>query len=402
MSDAFIIDGIRTPIGKYGGAMSSVRADDLAAMPLKAIMNHHPELSPGEIDEVILGCANQAGEDNRNVARMASLLAGFPETVPAETVNILCASGMSAIVHAGNKIKLGDGDLYIAGGIEHMTRAPYVMPKPSKLFSRFPEVYDTSIGWRFVNPALKEKYGAESMGQTAENVAMQFNVSREDQDKFAFWSQQKTAAAQKKGRLSKEIMPIEIQSGKEKVVVKNDEFPRNDTTVEKLAALPPAFTKDETGTVTAGNSSGINDGAAALIIASENIVAKHKYKPLAKIVASAVVGVEPRIMGIGPLPATQAVLKKTGLSLDQMDIIELNEAFASQSLATMRGLGLRDDEPRLNVNGGAISLGHPLGMSGARLVLTAAIELQERKLRYALCTMCIGVGQGMAMIIERT
>ena len=399
MNDAYIVGGTRTPIGKYGGALSSVRADDLAAIPIKKLLEKYPSLDPASLDEVILGCANQAGEDNRNVARMSALLAGVPESVPAETVNRLCASGMSAVMNAANKIRVGNGDLYVAGGIESMSRAPYVMAKPAEAFGRSPEVYDTTLGWRFINPVMKERYGVDSMGSTAENVAEQFKISREDQDKFAFWSQMKAAQAITSQRFFKEITTLEVRNRKETIVIGDDEFPRTDTTLEKLAKLKPAFKKD--GTVTAGNASGINDGAAALVIASEQGAKQNGLKPIARIVASAVVGVEPRIMGIGPLPATQKVLKKSGLSLDAIGIIELNEAFASQCLATMRGLGLADDDPRVNVNGGAIALGHPLGMSGARLILTAAIELEVKQKQYALCTMCIGVGQGMAVLIER-
>lgn len=401
MKEAFIIDFVRTPIGKYGGALSSVRADDLASLVLQKIVQRHPHIEKALYDEVILGCANQAGEDNRNVARMAALLSGLPVTVPAETVNRLCASGMSAVTNAVNKIRVGDGDLYIAGGVESMSRAPYVMAKPSEAFSRTPKMYDTALGWRFVNPKMEEMYGTDSMGNTAENVAEQFKISREDQDTFALWSQQKTARAKTQNRFTKEIISVELQNKKENSVVKDDEFPKPETTREKLSALKPAFRTDGKGTVTAGNSSGLNDGACALLLASEDAVKKFNLKPLARFVASAVVGVEPRIMGIGPLPATQAVLKKSGLSLEQMSIIEMNEAFAAQCLASIRGLGLADDDPRINPNGGAISLGHPLGMSGARLIGTAMIELQEQKKQYALCTMCVGVGQGMATIVER-
>ncbi|MEW5798067.1 MAG: 3-oxoadipyl-CoA thiolase [Bacteroidota bacterium] len=401
MKPVYIIDFVRTPIGKYGGALSSVRPDDLAAIVIKKIAERYPQIEKSSYDEVILGCANQAGEDNRNVARMASLLAGLSPSVPAETVNRLCASGMSAVANAANKIRVGDGDLYIAGGVESMSRAPYVMAKPTEAFSRSPEIFDTALGWRFVNPKMKEMYGIDSMGNTAENVAEQFNISREDQDKFALWSQQKAAKAITGQRFFKEIITIEIPDKKNTIVIGDDEFPRPDTTLEKLSNLKPAFRKDGKGTVTAGNSSGLNDGAASLLLASEQAVKKYNLKPLARFVASAVVGVEPRIMGIGPLPATQAVLKKTGLSIDQLSVIEMNEAFAAQCLASLRGLGLADNDPRVNPNGGAIALGHPLGMSGARLIGTAMYELQEQKKQYALCTMCIGVGQGMATIIER-
>jgi 3-oxoadipyl-CoA thiolase len=400
MKTVYIVDALRTPIGKYGGALSSIRPDDLAAFVIAAITNRYPQIEKSAYAEVIFGCANQAGEDNRNVARMASLLAGLPESVPAETVNRLCASGMSAVANAANKILVGDGDLYIVGGVESMSRAPYVMKKPSEAFSRTPEIYDTALGWRFVNPKMKERYGVDSMGMTAENVAEQFKISRDDQDAFALWSQQKAKKAITGQRFFKEIVPIEIPEKKDTIVFGDDEFPKPETTLEKLSALRPAFRTDGKGTVTAGNSSGINDGACALILASEDAVKRYQLKPLARYVAAAVVGVEPRIMGIGPLPASQAVLKKTGLTLDEISVIELNEAFASQSLAAMRGLGLKDNDPRVNKNGGAIALGHPLGMSGARLITTAAFELKVRKERYALCTMCIGVGQGMAAIIE--
>lgn len=401
MNEVFIIDFVRTPIGKYGGALSSVRTDDLAAFVIQKIVERYPHIETSLYNEVIFGCANQAGEDNRNVARMASLLAGLPVTVPAETVNRLCASGMSAVANAANKIRVGDGNLYIAGGVESMSRAPYVMAKPSEAFSRAPEIYDTALGWRFVNPKMKERYGVDSMGSTAEHVAEQFNISREAQDQFAFWSQQKTAHAIKRQRFFKEIITIEISTKRETTVVGDDEFPRPDTTLEKLSKLKPAFRTDGNGTVTAGNSSGLNDGSCALLLASEEAVKKFHLKPLARFVTSSVVGVEPRIMGIGPLPATQAVLKKAGLTLDEISVIEMNEAFAAQCLASMRGLGLADNDPRVNPNGGAIALGHPLGMSGARLIGTAMIELQEQKKQYALCTMCVGVGQGMATIIER-
>lgn len=401
MNEVFLIDFVRTPIGKYGGALSSVRPDDLAALVIQKMVERYPHIEKTSYDEVILGCANQAGEDNRNVARMATLLAGLPVTVPAETINRLCASGMSAVANAANKIRVGDGHLYLAGGVESMSRAPYVMAKPSEAFSRTPEIYDTALGWRFVNPKMKERYGVDSMGSTAEHVAEQFNISREAQDQFAFWSQQKTANAIKRQRFFKEIITIEISNKKETIIVGDDEFPRPDTTLEKLSKLKPAFRTDGKGTVTAGNSSGLNDGSCALLLASEEAVKRFSLKPLARFVASAVVGVEPRIMGIGPLPATQAVLKKAGLTLDEISVIEMNEAFAAQCLASLRGLGLADNDSRVNPNGGAIALGHPLGMSGARLIGTAMIELQEQKKQYALCTMCVGVGQGMATIIER-
>lgn len=397
----YIVDAIRTPIGKYGGALSSIRPDDLAAMVIRRLTERNAAIDPAAYDEVILGCANQAGEDNRNVARMSSLLAGLPPSVPAETVNRLCASGMSAVAIAANKIRVGDGDLYIAGGVESMSRAPYVMAKPSEAFSRAPEMVDTTLGWRFINPAMKAKYGVDSMGNTAENVAEQYSVSRDDQDAFALWSQQKAKKAITSQRFFQEIMTIEIPSKKETIVIGDDEFPKPDTTIEKLAKLKPAFRTDGKGSVTAGNSSGLNDGACALLLASEEGVKKHALRPIAKFVSSAVVGVEPRIMGIGPLPASQKVLAKTGLSVADLSVIEMNEAFAVQCLAAIRGLGMKDHDARINPNGGAIALGHPLGMSGARLITTAAYELQNTGGRYALCTMCIGVGQGMAVVIER-
>jgi 3-oxoadipyl-CoA thiolase len=401
MRDAFIIDAIRTPIGKFGGSLSQVRVDDLAALTIREIVDRNTEIDTGRIDDVIFGCANQAGEDNRNVARMALLLAGIPFNVPGETINRLCASGMSAAVNAARAIRLNEGDLFIAGGVEHMTRAPYVLSKSEKAFSRSAEIYDTSIGWRFINPKMKELFGTEGMGETAENVAEKFKVSRKDQDLFAYYSQMKAAKSQGNGRLAKEIFPIEIpQRKKAPILFEHDEFIRPDTTPEILTKLKPAFRKD--GTVTAGNSSGINDGACAMIIASEEMVKEFNLKPKVRIVSSAVVGVEPRIMGMGPVGATQKVLKRIGVKLDDMDIIELNEAFAAQSLACLRELDLADGDPRVNPNGGAIALGHPLGMSGSRLLTTAMIELQERNASYALCTMCVGVGQGMATIIERT
>jgi acetyl-CoA acyltransferase len=400
MRDAFIIDGIRTPIGKFGGSLSQVRADDLAALTIQKIIERNPEVDTKRIDDVIFGCANQAGEDNRNVARMALLLAGIPFSIPGETVNRLCASGMSAAVNAARAIRLSEGDLFIAGGVEHMTRAPYVISKSETAFSRKTEMYDTSIGWRFVNPKMKELFGTEGMGETAENVAGQFKISREDQDLFAYHSQMKAAKARENGRLAKEIIPVEIPQRKAApILFEHDEFIRPDTTPEILAKLKPAFRRE--GTVTAGNSSGINDGACAMLIASEDMVKEFNLKPKVKIVSSAVVGVEPRIMGMGPVDATQKVLKRSNLKLEDMDIIELNEAFAAQTLACFHQLSLADDNPRVNPNGGAIALGHPLGMSGARLLTTAMIELQERNTRYALCTMCVGVGQGMATVIER-
>jgi 3-oxoadipyl-CoA thiolase len=391
--DAFLIDGVRTPIGSLGGSLAPVRADDLAAHVLQSLLARHGHVDPAGIADVVMGCANQAGEDNRNVARMALLLAGLPASVPGETVNRLCASGMSAVVHAARAARLGDGDLFLAGGVEHMTRAPYALSKAAQPFGRTQELFDTSLGWRFVNPKLKEKYGIDSMGQTAENVAERYRISREDQDRFAVRSQQKAAAARARGRFEREIAPIASFA--------QDEFIRPDSTVEGLAKLKPAFRTDGQGSVTAGNSSGLNDGAAALLVASEAGLAAHRLTPVVRVVASAVSGVEPRVMGIGPVPASRAALARAGLDLGRMDVIELNEAFAAQSLAVTRDLGLADDDPRVNPNGGAIALGHPLGMSGARLLLTAMRELEERGGRYALCTMCIGVGQGMATIIER-
>jgi acetyl-CoA acyltransferase len=402
MKTAYIVDGVRTPIGSFTGSLSAVRADDLAAHTIAELMRRHPEIPPDEIADVVLGCANQAGEDNRNVARMASLLAGLPTSVPGETVNRLCASGMNAVVNAGRAIANGDGDLYIAGGVEHMTRAPYVMSKASQPFARNVEMFDTSIGWRFVNPKMRDTYGIDAMGETAENVAEQFNISRKDQDIFACNSQMKAANARSSKRFEREIAPVTIpaeKKGKEPKIFAEDEFIRPDTTLEILAKLRAAFRAN--GSVTAGNSSGINDGAAALLIASEEALERYNLKPMARIVSSAAAGVEPRIMGMGPVPATKKALAKAGLTLDEIDVIELNEAFAAQSLACLRELGIADDDPRVNPNGGAIALGHPLGMSGARLILTAAHELEEQNKRYALATMCVGVGQGMATILER-
>jgi acetyl-CoA acyltransferase len=401
MTDAFIVDGIRTAVGNIGGGLSDVRADDLAAHVIAEVMRRNSALDPARITDVILGNANQAGEDNRNVARMAALLAGLPVTVPGETVNRLCASGMSAVANAARAIKLGEGDYYIAGGVENMTRAPYVMSKGNKPFARDIELFDTSLGWRFVNPKMKAEYGTDSMGETAENVAEQFKISRSDQDQFALRSQQKAAAARAAGRFDREITAVEIPQKKgEPKRFAQDEFIRPDSTLEVLAKLRPAF-RAQGGSVTAGNSSGLNDGAAALLIASDGGVRELGATPLARIVSTAVAGVEPRIMGMGPVPASRMALERAKLTLGDMDVIELNEAFAAQSLACLRELGIADDDPCVNPNGGAIALGHPLGMSGARLLLTAARELEQRGGRYALCTMCIGVGQGMATIIER-
>jgi acetyl-CoA acyltransferase len=401
MTNAYIVDGVRTPVANISGSLSEVRADDLAAHAIAELMKRHTDLDPALITDVILGCANQAGEDNRNVARMAGLLAGLPVTVPGETVNRLCASGMSAVANAARSVKVGEGDFYIAGGVESMTRAPYVMSKAGKPFARDIELFDTSLGWRFVNPKMKSKYGVDSMGQTAENVAEQYEVSRGDQDAFALRSQQKAAAARSRGRFTNEIVPVEIAQKKgDPKRFEQDEFLRPESSIDTLGKLKPVFRADG-GSVTAGNSSGLNDGAAALLIASDAGVKKLGLRPLARIVASAVAGVEPRIMGMGPVPSSRKVLEHAGLTLDQMDVIELNEAFAAQSLACMRELGVADDDARVNPNGGAIAIGHPLGMSGARLLLTAARQLEEIGGRYALCTMCIGVGQGMATIIER-
>lgn len=404
MTNAFIIDGIRTPVGSFAGSLSTVRTDDLAAHVIARLIERNQQIAPETVADVILGCANQGGEDNRNVARMALLLAGLPSSVPGETVNRLCASGMNAVINASRAVKLGDGDVYIAGGVEHMTRAPFVMAKSSQPFSRSVEMFDTSIGWRFVNPKMRERYGIDSMGQTAENVAEKYGVSREDQDLFACRSQSKAAAARERGRFDREIAPVTIPSsgkGKEPTEFARDEFLRPDTTLEKLAKLKPAFRTDGKGSVTAGNSSGINDGACAIYIASDAAVQRMKLEPKARIVASAAAGVEPRLMGMGPVPATRMALAKAGLSLEDMSVIELNEAFAAQSLACLRELGIADDDPRVNPNGGAIALGHPLGMSGARLLLTATRELEKTGGQYALCTMCVGVGQGVATIIER-
>ncbi|HEX7545106.1 MAG TPA: 3-oxoadipyl-CoA thiolase [Gemmatimonadaceae bacterium] len=402
MTDAFIIDGVRTPVGNLGGELSEMRADDLAAHVIRALTARNPGAPAGEVADVILGCANQAGEDNRNVARMALLLAGLPPSVPGETVNRLCASGLSAVASAARGIKTGEGDLYVAGGVESMTRAPYVFSKSAKPFGRDLQFFDTTIGWRFVNPAMKAKYGTDSMGQTAENVAEQYGVSRADQDAFAHRSQQKATAARAAGRFAVEIAPVEIAQRKgDPKRVEHDEFIRPDTTLDALAKLKPVFRTDGKGSVTAGNSSGINDGAAALLLASAGGVKQFGLTPTARVVASAAAGVEPRLMGMGPVPSTRKALTLAGLTLDQMDVIELNEAFAAQSLACLRELGLADDDARVNPNGGAIALGHPLGMSGARLALTAVRELERTKKRYALCTLCIGVGQGMAMILER-
>jgi 3-oxoadipyl-CoA thiolase len=396
------VHGVRTPVGNLGGALATVRADDLAAHAIAALVARNPAIDPAAIDDVILGCANQAGEDNRNVARMALLLAGLPVTVPGETVNRLCASGASAVARAAQAIRAGEGDLFIAGGVESMTRAPFVLSKGAAPFARDVQLFDTSLGWRFVNPRLAALHGTDSMGQTAEHVAERYGVSRTDQDAFAVRSQQRAAAARTAGRLAEEIAPVPVpQRTGDPVLVSDDEFLRPDTTLESLARLKPAFRTDGHGSVTAGNASGLNDGAAALLVASDSALRTHGFTPAARIVASAVAGVEPRIMGMGPVPATRIALERAGLTLDQVDVIELNEAFAAQVLACLRELGVADDDPRVNPNGGAIAIGHPLGMSGARLALAATRELHRRGGRYALCTMCIGVGQGFAMVLER-
>ncbi|MGH1479111.1 MAG: 3-oxoadipyl-CoA thiolase [Geminicoccales bacterium] len=399
MPDAFICSFVRTPVGRFGGALSSVRADDLGAIPIKALMVRHGALDWEAVDEVLFGCANQSGEDNRNVARMSGLLAGLPESVPGATINRLCGSGMDALITAARAIKAGEAELIIAGGVESMSRAPFVMPKAETAFSRQNEIYDTTLGWRFVNPVMKMQYGIDSMPETAENVAEEFSISREDQDAFAARSQLRAAAAKKSGRLAKEMTDVIIPQRKgDPIIVDQDEHPRAGTTIEKLAKLPPPFRKG--GSVTAGNASGVNDGAAALIVASGAAAAKHGLTPIARIVAGATAGVPPRIMGFGPSPATKKLLEKIGWSVTGLDVIELNEAFASQALATLRDLGLPDDAEQVNPNGGAIALGHPLGMSGARITGSAALELKERGAKRAVATMCIGVGQGIAIALE--
>jgi len=401
MKEAYIVDGIRTPIGNFGGTLATIRTDDLGAHVIREIVTRNPSIPKEAYDDVIMGCANQAGEDNRNVARMCSLLAGLPWSVPGETVNRLCSSGMSSIIHANRAIKTGDGDVFIAGGVEHMTRGPWVISKVSKPFGRDAQMHDSSFGWRFINPKMKALYGVDGMGVTAENLAEKYEISREDQDQFAFNSQFKATNARLSGRLGEEITPVSIpQRKKDPILFSEDEFIRPNTTIEVLSKLRTAF-KKEGGTVTAGNSSGLNDGAAATIIASEVALVKYNLKPLARIVSSAVVGVEPRIMGIGPVKASQKALEKAGISLSDIGIIELNEAFAAQSLACIRELGLEDDDPRINPNGGAIAIGHPLGMSGTRITHSAALELQKTEKQYALATMCVGVGQGYAVVLER-
>jgi 3-oxoadipyl-CoA thiolase len=398
--EAYIIDGVRTPVANFGGSLAPYRADDLAAHAIQALVAKHPTLKLDEIEDVVLGCANQAGEDNRNVARMAVLLAGLPTSVPGETVNRLCSSGLAAVVQCARAIKLGEGDLFIAGGIEHMTRAPWVISKASTPFGRDAEMFDTSFGWRFVNPKMKALFGTDAMGETAENLVDLYHISREDQDRFSLASQQKAAKAQASGRLAMEIAAVNIPQRKgDPILFDSDEFIKANTTLEGLSKLRPAFRKE--GSVTAGNASGLNDGAAAILLASANAVKQHQLKPLARVVSSAVSGVEPRIMGIGPVEAANKALRRANLTLADIDIIELNEAFAAQSLACIRAWGLADDDPRINPNGGAIAIGHPLGMSGARILYTAALELSLTQKRYALVTMCVGVGQGYAAIIER-
>ena len=401
MKDAYIIDAIRTPIGNFGGTLAAVRTDDLAAIVIAELIKRNPTLNQEAIEDVLFGCANQAGEDNRNVARMAGLLAGLPWKVGGETVNRLCASGMAAAINASRAIKIGDGDLYISGGVENMSRGPYVISKSAKPFGTDAKMYDSSFGWRFINPKMEQLYGTDGMGQTAENLVDMYKISREDQDKFAYWSQMKATKAQQSGRLAEEIVVVEIpQRKKDPIIFAQDEFIKPTTSLEILGKLAPAFRK-EGGSVTAGNASGLNDGAAAMLIASEDAAKQYNLQPMARIVSSAIAGVEPRIMGIGPVYATEKALKRADLTLDQMDIIEINEAFAAQSLACTRKMGLADDDPRINPNGGAIALGHPLGMTGSRILQTAAIELHKQNKKYALVTLCIGVGQGYATIIER-
>ena len=401
MSEAYIVDGIRTAIGNFGGTLAPVRTDDLGAVVLKDIVARNPSMDPAAIEDVIMGCANQAGEDNRNVARMSLLLAGLPYSVPGETINRLCSSGMAAAINSMRAIKNGDGDIYLAGGVEHMTRGPWVISKVSKPFGRDARMHDSSFGWRFVNKKLDKMYGTHGMGQTAENLVEMYNISREDQDKFAYWSQMKAAEAQRNGRLAKEICDVVIpQRKKDDIIFNTDEFIKPNTSLEVLGKLRAAF-KKEGGSVTAGNASGLNDGAAALLIASEQGLKDHNLKPLARIVSGAVAGVEPRIMGIGPVKASEKALKRAGITMNDVDIIELNEAFAAQALACTREWGLADNDPRINPNGGGIAIGHPLGVTGARILQTAALELHEQNKKYALVTMCIGVGQGYATVIER-
>ena len=401
MKDAYIIDAIRTPIGNFGGTLSAVRTDDLGAIVMKELVSRNPSLNTEEIEDVLYGCANQAGEDNRNVARMCSLLAGLPYSIGGETVNRLCASGMASTINGARAIKIGDGEIYLTGGVEHMTRAPWVISKASQPFGRDAQMHDSSFGWRFINPKMKELYGVDGMGQTAENLVDRYKISREDQDQFAFWSQMKATEAQNNGRLAEEIVPGVINKRKkDPIIFEKDEFIKPTTTLEILGKLRPAFRK-EGGTVTAGNASGLNDGAGAILLASAEAATRSNLIPKARIVSSAVAGVEPRIMGIGPVKASQKALKRAGLNLDDMDIIELNEAFAAQALACTRELGLEDNDPRIDPNGGAIAIGHPLGMTGSRILQTAMLELHKQNKKYALVTMCIGVGQGYATIIER-
>jgi 3-oxoadipyl-CoA thiolase len=398
MTDVFICDAIRTPVGRYGGCLATVRTDDLAAIPIRALLGRNPGLDPGAVDDVLLGCANQSGEDNRNVARMALLLAGLPPEVPGCTINRLCSSGLNAVSAGANAIIAGEAELVIAGGVESMSRSPFVIGKAAAPFDRSPKMEDTTMGWRFVNPKLDEAWGTETMPQTAENLAREFSIDRADQDAFALWSQQKAARARKDGSLAGEIVPVEVPRRKqEPLIAEHDEHPR-ETSLDKLASLRPLFAN---GTVTAGNASGINDGAAALLLASEDAVRRHGLQPLARVVGTAFAGVPPRIMGYGPVPATRHLLARLRLGLDDLDVIELNEAFAAQALTCTRELGLADDDPRINPRGGAIALGHPLGMSGARLAVTAVRQLEQNGGRYALCTMCVGVGQGIATVLER-
>lgn len=401
MKEAYIIDAIRTPIGNFGGTLAAVRTDDLGAIVIKELMNRNPTLVQEEIEDVLFGCANQAGEDNRNVARMSGLLAGLPWQVGGETINRLCSSGMASAINASRAIKLGDGDIYVTGGVENMSRGPYVISKSARPYGTDSKMYDSSFGWRFINPKMQELYGTDGMGQTAENLVEMYGISREDQDQFAYWSQMKATEAQNNGRLAEEIVTVHIpQRKKDDIIFDKDEFIKPTTSLEVLAKLRGAF-KKEGGSVTAGNSSGLNDGAAAMLIASEDAAKRHNLTPKARIVSSAIAGVEPRIMGIGPVYASEKALKRAGLTIDDMDIIELNEAFAAQALACTRKMGLADNDPRINPNGGAIAIGHPLGMTGSRILQSAAIELHKQSKKYALVTMCIGVGQGYATIIER-
>ena len=401
MKEAYIIDAIRTPVGSFRGTLSAVRADDLGAIPIRELLRRNPSIIQEEIEDVLFGCANQAGEDNRNVARMSGLLAGLPWKVGGETINRLCASGMASAINASRAIKLGDGDIYVTGGVENMSRAPYIVSKSAKPFGTDSKMYDSSFGWRFINPKLDDLYGTEGMGVTAENLVAQYGISREDQDQFAYWSQMKATAAQNNGRLAEEIVAVHIpQRKKDDLIFDKDEFIKPTSSLEVLGKLRAAFKKDG-GSVTAGNSSGLNDGASAMLIASEEAANRYSLKPIARIVSSAIAGVEPRVMGIGPVYASEKALKRAGLTMDDMDVIELNEAFAAQALACTRKMGLADNDPRINPNGGAIAIGHPLGVTGSRILQTAAIELQKTNKKYALVTMCIGVGQGYATIIER-